>query len=68
MSDSGNVAVFHFCPICGSTAYYQAQVDLIAVPVGAFADSNFPHPNYSVYETRKLAWLDIIGDEIEHID
>lgn len=70
VADSGNVAVFHFCPVCGSTGYYQARPhsDLIAVPVGAFADSAFPPPNYSVYEERKHAWLEIIGDEIEHID
>ena len=70
VADTGNVAVFRFCPVCGSTAYYQGRPhgDLIAVPVGAFADSAFPQPNYSVYEKRKHAWLDIIGDEIEHID
>lgn len=69
IADSGNVAVFHFCPNCGSTVYYHgaAQPDLIAVPVGAFADSRFPPPVYSVYEERKHAWLDIIGDDIEHI-
>jgi hypothetical protein len=68
ITDSGNVAVFHFCPTCGSTTYYQAKPhsDLIAVPVGAFADNTFPQPNYSVYEQRKHAWFIINGDEIEH--
>jgi hypothetical protein len=68
-ADSGNAMAFHFCPICGSTTYYQARphANLIAVPVGAFADSAFPPPHYSVYEERKHAWLDIIGEGIEHI-
>jgi hypothetical protein len=68
ITDSGNVAVFHFCPTCGSATYYQAKPhsDLIAVPVGAFADNTFPQPNYSVYEQRKHAWFIINGDEIEH--
>ena len=70
VAESGNVAVFHFCPTCGATAYYQAGPDsgLIAVPVGAFADNSFPPPNYSVYEGRKHAWLDIVGDDIAHFD
>jgi hypothetical protein len=70
-SDSGNVAHFHFCPVCGSTVYYQAgppYADMVAVAVGAFADSAFPKPHYSVYEGRKHAWLDIVGDGIEHFD
>lgn len=69
VADSGNVMEFHFCPMCGVTAYYQGRPhsDLIAVPVGTFADSNFPQPNYSVYEGRKHAWLEIVGGEIEHI-
>jgi hypothetical protein len=68
--DSGNVAAFHFCPQCGSTAYYvaTAQSDLIAVPVGAFADSHFPKPDYSVYEGRKQAWVAIVGDGIDRFD
>ena len=36
----------HFCPECGATAYYEAEVvpDVVAVPVGAFADPSFPAP------------------------
>jgi len=70
ISDSGNATLFHFCPICGSTLYYRSKVDpdLIAVAVGAFADSTFPQPRYSVYEERKHAWLDIVGKDVDHID
>ena len=68
--DSGNVTDFHFCPVCGSTAYYVArpQPKLIAVAVGAFADRDFPPPVYSVYEERKHAWVEIAGEGIEHFD
>ncbi len=68
VSDSGNIAAFHFCPVCGSDVYYQAKPfsDLIAVPVGAFADKDFPGPEYSVYEERKHGWVEIVGDGVEH--
>lgn len=69
-SDSGNRADFHFCPVCGSTLYYRAESvpDLIAVAVGGFADNSFPQPQYSVYENRKHAWIDIVGQGIDHYD
>lgn len=68
VGDSGNVTAFHFCPACGSTVYYRngTEPDLVAVPVGSFADSAFPQPNRSVYEERKHPWLKISGAGIEH--
>jgi hypothetical protein len=67
--DSGNQATFHFCPDCGSTVYYRLdQVpDVVAVPVGAFADPTFPAPTVSVYESRRHAWSGIPAD-VEHFD
>ncbi len=69
ISDEGSRATFHFCPDCGSTVYYvnESLPGLIAVAVGAFADPHFPAPIYSVYEERKHRWVDIVGDQIEHI-
>jgi hypothetical protein len=32
------------------------------------ADPQFPPPRYSVYEERKHAWVDVLGDDIEHMD
>ena len=57
--DSGARLTYHFCPQCGSTVYYQSeeQPQLIAVPVGAFADPSFPAPRVSVYENRKHEWF-----------
>lgn len=31
--------------------------DLIAIPVGAFADPDFPPPQLSFYESRRHAWV-----------
>lgn len=67
--DSGGQATFHFCPECGSTVYYLiAQLgDMIAVPVGAFADPSFPAPRVSVYEVRRHAWV-AVPEDAEHYD
>ncbi len=70
LADSGNRGIFHFCPDCGSDVYYEigGKFDnLVAIPVGAFADVSFPPPEYSVWEERKHPWVEIVGDGIEHI-
>ena len=68
-ADSGNRIVFHFCPVCGSTVYYlpEAEPDMIAIPVGAFADPGFPAPGVSVYEARQHSWV-VVPSEAEHFD
>jgi hypothetical protein len=65
---SGGRATFRFCPECGSTVGFQAErlPGLTAIAVGAFADPSFPPPVYSVYEERKHAWVDIVGEGVEH--
>ena len=70
IGDSGNGATFHFCATCGATVYYfgRPHHDLIAIPIGAFADPTFPPPHYSVYEGRMHSWVQIIGDDIERFD
>jgi hypothetical protein len=69
IGDEGGRATFHFCPECGATVYYYIDdlPDVIAIPVGAFADPAFPAPRVSVYEARKHAWVGIPADA-EHID
>ncbi len=66
--DEGSKATFHFCPVCGSTVYYtsDAMVGYVAIPVGAFADPQFPGPTLSVYEERMHSWVSMPSD-IEHI-
>jgi hypothetical protein len=58
-ADSGNRVTYRFCPSCGATVYYQAQAipGCTAIPIGAFADPDFPAPRVSVYEGRKHSWV-----------
>jgi hypothetical protein len=67
VADSGNRLIFNFCPDCGSTVHYIVEhtPDLIAVPVGAFADPTFPAPRFSVYESRQHPWACIEAD-VQH--
>ena len=68
--DSGGQAVFRFCPECGSTVTYESEslAGLTAVPIGAFAEPDFPPPRFSVYEERKHPWTVVLGDDVEHVD
>jgi hypothetical protein len=70
IADSGEKADQHFCPTCGSTLWYHSRPnrELIAIPVGAFADPAFPAPQFSVYARRMHHWLEISGKAVEHHD
>lgn len=66
--DAGEERRLSFCPECGSTVFYKlgSQPDVVAIPVGAFADPSFPAPTVSVYESRRHPWVrmpDSIRDE-----
>jgi hypothetical protein len=69
VGDSGGTITFRFCPSCGATVYYEidGMPGVVAVPVGAFADSSFPPPTCSIYEARKHAWVKV-PEAIEHMD
>jgi hypothetical protein len=70
IADSGNPAEFHRCPTCGDTVHY-ATVNLpgmIAIPLGVMDDPFFADPRISIYEERKQPWVEILGDDVEHID
>ncbi|NIA68636.1 GFA family protein [Pelagibius litoralis] len=68
VADSGHRATYRFCPVCGSTLAYviEGWPGVTAIPLGAFADPNFPKPGFSVYEHRKHSWIEVLGDEVEH--
>jgi hypothetical protein len=69
VADSGNTVTFQFCPVCGSTVYWEAQgfPGLIAVAVGSFADPAFPAPAHSVCEWRRHHWVKAAFDmPVEH--
>jgi hypothetical protein len=59
ISDEGEPRTFSFCPECGATVYYVlgSAPDVLAIPVGAFADPTFPEPRFSVWASRKHAWV-----------
>lgn len=68
IGDEGTNATFRFCPNCGATVYYtlSGMDDVVAIPVGAFADPSFPAPTVSVYEGRMHGWVRM-PDGIERI-
>jgi hypothetical protein len=68
LGDSGSRVAFHFCPECGATVYWdlQGHEEYVAIPVGAFADRQFPPPAFSVYEERMHPWVRV-PDDIEHM-
>jgi hypothetical protein len=68
VGDAGGRATFRFCPDCGATVYYSADMveGFLVIPVGAFADPQFPPPVLSVYEERMHAWVQLPA-EIEHM-
>ncbi len=67
-ADSGGRCDYRFCPDCGSTIVYSNDgwPGVLAVPLGAFADPDFPAPAFSVYEHRKHGWVEILGKGVEH--
>ena len=61
ISDDREARSFHFCPECGATVFYKTAdaPELVAVPVGAFADPAFPRPTVSVWESRRHPWVEL---------
>jgi hypothetical protein len=70
IADSGNPADFHRCPKCGDTVHYSTVnlPGMIAIPLGAMDEPFFAAPRISIYEERKHPWVEILGDDVEHID
>jgi hypothetical protein len=64
-ADSGNVLTYSFCPVCGSTVYWDNTgfPDVIAVAIGAFADPSFPPPTISVWEECRHSWVPLSSDQ-----
>jgi hypothetical protein len=68
ISDEGERRRFYFCPDCGATVFYKSESapDTIAVPVGAFADPEFPAPRVAVYGDRRHGWLTLADSIDDH--
>ena len=58
-SDSGRKIEIHFCPACGSSVFWYAEVvpDLIGIASGTFADPSMPRPTLSVWEQTRHPWV-----------
>lgn len=56
--DTGLEVTFFFCPVCGTTVYWEipGMEAFWAVAVGAFADPAFPAPVIAIYEARRHDW------------
>jgi hypothetical protein len=69
ISDEGDKRIFYFCPDCGATVFFKfpAAPEMIAVPVGAFADPAFPAPTRSVWKSRRHPWV-TLPEDIEQPD
>jgi hypothetical protein len=67
IGDAGSKITFNFCPNCGATVHFtiEGHEGSIAIPVGAFANSSFPAPTFSMYEERKHAWVRL-PENVEH--
>ena len=63
-AESGNILTYSFCPVCGSTVYWENTgfPEVIAIAIGAFADANFPPPTISVWEECRHAWISSPSD------
>jgi hypothetical protein len=58
-ADSGKTLTNHFCPECGTSIAWEAEIrpGWIAIAVGAFADPNFPAPTVSLYDGNRHSWI-----------
>src|SRR5450631_3066151 len=54
IGDRGAKFIFRFCSVCGTTVFHteEGYNESVSVAVGAFADSTFPAPQVSVYDSR----------------
>jgi len=58
-SDAGRWADGYFCPTCGTAVFsrMESMPGDIAIPVGTFADPDFPAPPKFYWSSRKHRWL-----------
>lgn len=57
--DEGSEISFHFCPVCGTTVYWEAAwlKESIIATIGSFCDPTLPAPTMQVYTNRKHHWV-----------
>jgi hypothetical protein len=59
IADSGRWHEANFCPSCGCTVFVrmEAMPEMLAIPVGCFADSDFIKPGRMYWTVRQHGWL-----------
>ena len=70
VADSGNRGHVPFLPGMRLDVHYEinGKFDgLVAIPLGAFDDPISFSRDFSVWEERKHDWVEILGDDVEHI-
>ena len=62
--DGGRWCTSHFCPACGSTAWYriEARPGMTTIPAGNFLDPGFGEPSWSWYGERQCPWVRLETD------
>ena len=67
VSDEGFWARHHFCPACRVAVWYEIErrPGVISIPVGGFADPDFPAPTVEVYGERRCSWLPEVAPQQE---
>lgn len=60
-SDSGRPVEGYFCPVCGTTVYWQIQIwpDRYGIAAGCFGDPSFPRPQLSAWSVTKHDWVEL---------
>ena len=59
-ADAGFAVIFHFCPHCGSTLFWEPsrKPGMIGVAAGAFAEADFAMPEQSVWDSHRYGWIE----------
>lgn len=61
LSDDGNLGRQYFCPTCGTTVYWSADVrpGQLYVALGGVGTQDIPPPTFEVYRERMMKPLDL---------
>jgi hypothetical protein len=67
-SEAGRSITNRFCPMCGSTVYWEPEFwpDHIGVAVGGFGDPSFERPARAVWTEKRHHWVVLPQDMPQH--
>lgn len=59
--DSGNTNTTSFCPHCGSTVFFKADLfpGMTGIAAGCFNDPNLPEPTFNAWTQSKYKWMNL---------